>query len=241
MTDDQYLTVIGDFTYHLVKILERAAEIGNTRGYNYLAVEHVALAMLEDSRWYGTEDWDRPLAAGEWRQKLIDGLPPLPARSHRSDQAVAIDYRLPDFLPVTPDPCPFIQEFEFPIFATADELTEFTEFVTEFVRDRSRSVADLHWQIRSDQGARHGHRLEKRWRDAHPGSDAGTRRPLTVFVGLYLVDSVVRDRLLNDLCGALPASDATWTATMNVPESAEQARALDLGSKYPELSHLESL
>lgn len=240
MTDDQYLNVFGDFTYHLAKIMERAAEIGNTKGYNYLAVEHIALAMLEDRHWYGTEDWDRPLTIDEWRQKLIDGLPPLPAKGDRSGRAVAIDYRLPEFSLSPAEPCPFIQEFEFRVFATPEEITEFAAGVMEYVRGRSHAVDDLHWQVRTDTGARHGHRLEKRWRDAHPGVEPEERRTATVFVGLYLVDSAERDRLLNDVCGALVTSDAIWTATMNVPESAEQARALDLRSKYPELSPLES-
>ncbi|QIS08934.1 hypothetical protein [Nocardia arthritidis] len=48
MSDEGYLKISGNVTYRLAKILERAAEIGNEKGYNYLAVEHVALAILED-------------------------------------------------------------------------------------------------------------------------------------------------------------------------------------------------
>ncbi|MEV0245507.1 Clp protease N-terminal domain-containing protein [Nocardia sp. NPDC050712] len=65
----------GWITPDLELVLQRAVDIADTAGHRQLRVEHVALAMLEDSDSGIRSGWNRPLTAAQWQAVLFAGLP----------------------------------------------------------------------------------------------------------------------------------------------------------------------
>ncbi len=70
-------TITSWVTPRLEQILNRAAEIANENGYNYLGDEHVLLAMLEIDNTQLHRSWTAespPLT--DLRRRILDSLPP---------------------------------------------------------------------------------------------------------------------------------------------------------------------
>jgi hypothetical protein len=82
----------GWVTPRLEKVLRRAVELAVERGYNYLGVEHVALAIAEDPDpgSLPTTVWDEPLTIDAWHAAITANLPPLPAESSTQHEPLAI-------------------------------------------------------------------------------------------------------------------------------------------------------
>jgi ATP-dependent Clp protease ATP-binding subunit ClpA len=59
-------------------VLRRAIAIANDRGYNYLGVEHLALAIAEEPESLPARVWDKPLTLDEWHDATTENLPGLP-------------------------------------------------------------------------------------------------------------------------------------------------------------------
>ncbi len=70
--------ISGWVTPRLEMILKRAAEIANDRGHNYLGVEHVALAILDDGKSVPAACWTGPMTAEQWQNAIVEALPTVP-------------------------------------------------------------------------------------------------------------------------------------------------------------------
>jgi ATP-dependent Clp protease ATP-binding subunit ClpA len=75
---ENFVRVDGWVTPRLERILRRAVEISTEHGYNYLGVEHLALAIAEDPQSLPISVWQEPLTADEWRTAITAALPGLP-------------------------------------------------------------------------------------------------------------------------------------------------------------------
>ncbi|MGW0247150.1 Clp protease N-terminal domain-containing protein [Nocardia goodfellowii] len=64
-------------------MLQRAVDIANAAGNRQLRVEHVALAILEDSGSSIRADWRGALTVTQWTKALFEALP---ARQVERDQ-----------------------------------------------------------------------------------------------------------------------------------------------------------
>ena len=78
MTVSSRAEISGWVTPRLEVILKRAAEIANDRGYNYLGVEHVALAILDDGQSVPAACWNGPMTAEQWQNAIVEALPNVP-------------------------------------------------------------------------------------------------------------------------------------------------------------------
>lgn len=78
MTVSSRAEISGWVTPRLEVILKRAAEIANDRGYNYLGVEHVALAILDDGKSVPAACWNGPMTAEQWQNAIVEALPNVP-------------------------------------------------------------------------------------------------------------------------------------------------------------------
>lgn len=78
MTTEDFAHIDGRITPRLENVLRRAAEISESHGYDYLAVEHVALAIVEDEYSVPTKAWHGAMTVDEWRDAIVEALPPLP-------------------------------------------------------------------------------------------------------------------------------------------------------------------
>ena len=81
MTVGSRVEISGWVTPRLEEILQRAAEIANDRGYNYLGVEHVALAILDDGNSVPATCWTGSMTAEQWQAAIIQALPRLPTEA----------------------------------------------------------------------------------------------------------------------------------------------------------------
>ncbi|WP_037077664.1 Clp protease N-terminal domain-containing protein [Pseudonocardia spinosispora] len=81
----------GWVTPRLEQILRRAAEVSRQHGYDYLAVEHVAIAMIEEGESLPIRCWDAPMTPGQWREAILAGLPETPTSEHTPTKPVGID------------------------------------------------------------------------------------------------------------------------------------------------------
>lgn len=70
--------ISGSVTLRLEAILQRAAEIANDRGYNYLGVEHVALAILDDAKSVPAAWWTGSMTAAQWQNAIVEAPPNAP-------------------------------------------------------------------------------------------------------------------------------------------------------------------
>jgi ATP-dependent Clp protease ATP-binding subunit ClpA len=82
----------GWVTPRLEKVLRRAVELAVEHGYNYLAVEHVALAIAEDPDpgSLPTTVWDKPLTIDAWHAAITANLPSQPDESATQHEPLAI-------------------------------------------------------------------------------------------------------------------------------------------------------
>jgi hypothetical protein len=78
MPETDELTISGWVTPRLEDVLLRAAQLANDQGYNYLGVEHVTLAILEDAASLPMRQWDGAVTSTGWRDAIVASLPPLP-------------------------------------------------------------------------------------------------------------------------------------------------------------------
>ena len=78
MTIGSRAEISGWVTPRLEVILKRAAEIANDRGYNYLGVEHFALAILADEKSVPAACWTGPMTAEQWQNAIVEALPNVP-------------------------------------------------------------------------------------------------------------------------------------------------------------------
>ncbi|HKR48166.1 MAG TPA: Clp protease N-terminal domain-containing protein [Pseudonocardiaceae bacterium] len=75
MTTDNVTRINGWITPRLERVLQRSAQISSANGYNYLAVEHVALAIIEDENSLPSRSWQGSMTADEWRRAMLISLP----------------------------------------------------------------------------------------------------------------------------------------------------------------------
>jgi ATP-dependent Clp protease ATP-binding subunit ClpA len=78
---ENFVRIDGWVTPRLEKILRRAVNVATERGYNYLGVEHLALAIAEDPDSLAATVWDEPLTIDGWHAAITANLPALPAES----------------------------------------------------------------------------------------------------------------------------------------------------------------
>jgi ATP-dependent Clp protease ATP-binding subunit ClpA len=78
-TTKNFARIDGRVTPRAERILRRAVAIANDRGYNYLGIEHLALAIAEEPESVPASVWDKPLTIDEWHTAITENLPPLPA------------------------------------------------------------------------------------------------------------------------------------------------------------------
>ncbi|HEY5784792.1 MAG TPA: Clp protease N-terminal domain-containing protein [Microlunatus sp.] len=78
MTVGSRAEISGWVTPRLEVILKRAAEIANDRGYHYLGVEHVALAILDGGKSVPAACWTGPMTAEQWQNAIVEALPNIP-------------------------------------------------------------------------------------------------------------------------------------------------------------------
>lgn len=81
ITTGNALHINGWVTPRLEKLLRRATEISTERGYNYLGVEHIALAMIEDPDALPMSIWDEAITVDQWRDLISANLPELPTEA----------------------------------------------------------------------------------------------------------------------------------------------------------------
>jgi ATP-dependent Clp protease ATP-binding subunit ClpA len=91
MTTANTTQITGWITPRLERVLQRAAEISSENGHNYLAVEHLALAMIEDSGSLPSEVWQGSMTAQEWHQALVSALPDAATNKHTPSEPVHIE------------------------------------------------------------------------------------------------------------------------------------------------------
>ncbi|GAB7066107.1 hypothetical protein H7J06_02220 [Mycobacterium hodleri] len=87
-------TITSWVTPRLEQILNRAAEIANENGYNYLGDEHVLLAMLEIDNTQLHRSWTAespPLT--DLRRRILDSLPPQQAEHIGPSEPVKVETR----------------------------------------------------------------------------------------------------------------------------------------------------
>lgn len=60
-------------------VLRRAVAIAVDRGYHYLGVEHLALAIAEEPLSLPARVWDKALTIDEWHGAITENLPAVPA------------------------------------------------------------------------------------------------------------------------------------------------------------------
>ncbi|GGK43328.1 Clp protease N-terminal domain-containing protein [Nocardia camponoti] len=77
--DNSITTITGWMPPGAERILQLAAQISAERGYNYLADEHLLLAMLDHERSFLRRIWpaDAELTVDQLREKAIAALPPV--------------------------------------------------------------------------------------------------------------------------------------------------------------------
>jgi ATP-dependent Clp protease ATP-binding subunit ClpA len=76
-TENQAL-INGWVTPRAETVLRRAIAIANDRGYNYLGVEHLALAIAEEPVSLPVRVWDGSMTVDQWHDAIIENLPGLP-------------------------------------------------------------------------------------------------------------------------------------------------------------------
>jgi ATP-dependent Clp protease ATP-binding subunit ClpA len=76
-TENQF-RINGWVTPRAETVLRRASAIANDLGYNYLGVEHLALAIAEEPESLPARVWDKPLTIDEWHTAITENLPGLP-------------------------------------------------------------------------------------------------------------------------------------------------------------------
>jgi ATP-dependent Clp protease ATP-binding subunit ClpA len=91
MTTGNVAHIRGWITPRLERVLQRAAEISADHGYDYLAVEHLALAMIEDKNSVPSQVWQGSMTADEWRQALLGSLPEAAASDRTATEPVRIE------------------------------------------------------------------------------------------------------------------------------------------------------
>ena len=78
MTVGSRAEISGWVTPRLEAILQRAAELANDRGYNYLGFEHVALAILDDGESVPAACRTGAMTAAQWQNAIVEALPDVP-------------------------------------------------------------------------------------------------------------------------------------------------------------------
>lgn len=68
----------GWITPRLERVLQRSVQISSERGYNYLGVEHVALALIEEPHSVPGQCWNGAMTAEEWSAAILRALPAAP-------------------------------------------------------------------------------------------------------------------------------------------------------------------
>jgi ATP-dependent Clp protease ATP-binding subunit ClpA len=76
---ENFVRIHGWVTPRAEKILRRAIAIATDRGYNYLGVEHLALAIAEEPESLPASVWGKPLTIDGWHAAITENLPSLPA------------------------------------------------------------------------------------------------------------------------------------------------------------------
>jgi Clp amino terminal domain, pathogenicity island component len=75
---ENHVRISGWVTPRAETVLRRAIAIANDRGYNYLGVEHLALAIAEEPESLPARVWDKPLTIDGWHVAITENLPGLP-------------------------------------------------------------------------------------------------------------------------------------------------------------------
>ncbi|MGH3669325.1 MAG: hypothetical protein ACRDSH_01630 [Pseudonocardiaceae bacterium] len=91
MTTDNVTRINGWITPRLEQVLRRGAEISTMNGHDYLAVEHVTLAIIEDENSLPSRSWQGSMTADEWRRAILNSLPDPSANVHTPRETVHIE------------------------------------------------------------------------------------------------------------------------------------------------------
>jgi Clp amino terminal domain, pathogenicity island component len=81
-TVENFVHLDGRVTPRLEAVLRRAAAIAYERGYHYLGVEHVALAIAEDGQSLPVRARHDALTVEQWQGAIVAGLPDLASGDH---------------------------------------------------------------------------------------------------------------------------------------------------------------
>jgi hypothetical protein len=87
---ENFVRIDGWITPRAEKILRRAIAIATERGYHYLGVEHLALAITEEPDSLPASVWDKPLTIDEWHAAITENLPPLPTGTQRGPLTITV-------------------------------------------------------------------------------------------------------------------------------------------------------
>jgi ATP-dependent Clp protease ATP-binding subunit ClpA len=90
MSNTNVTLINGWITPRLEQVLRRAAEISTSHGHNYLAVEHLALVMIEDPNSASSRVWQGAMTSTEWHQALLGALPDAAANPGTPSEPVHI-------------------------------------------------------------------------------------------------------------------------------------------------------
>jgi len=91
MTTANVAQIHGWITPRLEQVLQRAAEISASYGHDYLAVEHLALAMIEDTNCGPSRVWQGSMTVDEWRQAMLNSISGAAAHEHTPSQPIRIE------------------------------------------------------------------------------------------------------------------------------------------------------
>ena len=91
MKTDNVTRINGWITPRLERVLRRGAQISSANGYNYLAVEHVALAIIEDEHSLPSRSWRGSMTVDEWRSAICNSLPDLSNNVYTPREPVRIE------------------------------------------------------------------------------------------------------------------------------------------------------
>jgi ATP-dependent Clp protease ATP-binding subunit ClpA len=94
---ENFVRIGGWVTPRAEKILRRASAIANDLGYNYLGVEHLALAIAEEPESLPASVWDKPLTIDEWHVAITENLPPLPVGTQCEPLVINVARNDPDY------------------------------------------------------------------------------------------------------------------------------------------------